>query len=128
MRLFRWTALAVGVVALFACTEVLKSGRCNQTSDCAAMQAYGAGYVCNNDLTLQGDGRCVPRCLTSSECTGGRICDSMARALGAACFLRRQTAGEGTVQAMMSEAVMLTEEGTLRSVPCAKGARRCAWG
>ena len=73
MGLFRWTVLGLAVAALFACTEVLKAGRCNQTSDCAAMQAYGAGYVCNNDLTLQGDGRCVPR-LPELQRVRGRPC------------------------------------------------------
>ena len=86
MGLFRWTALGLAVAALFACSEVLKAGRCNQTSDCAAMQAYGAGYVCNHDPTLQGDGRCVPRCQNSSECEGGRVCDFDGQGIGRCLF------------------------------------------
>ena len=73
MRLLQWMTV-VGLVALFACTEVPRSGRCDRTSDCAGMSTY-AGYVCNLDPTPQGNGRCVPACQNSGECEGGRICD-----------------------------------------------------
>jgi hypothetical protein len=73
MRLLQWMTV-VGLVALFACTEVPRPGRCDRTSDCAGMSTY-AGYVCNLDPTPQGNGRCVPACQNSGECEGGRICD-----------------------------------------------------
>jgi hypothetical protein len=75
MRPYRWTVLAAALLALAACSEALKPGRCDQTSDCVSMSSYGAGYVCNLDLTPQGNGRCVPKCMTTSECTDGRVCD-----------------------------------------------------
>ena len=73
MRLLQWMTV-VGMVALFACTEVPRPGRCDRTSDCAGMSTY-ARYVCNLDPTPQGNGRCVPACQNDGECEGGRICD-----------------------------------------------------
>ena len=95
MRLFQWTVLGLALVTFFACTEALKPGRCNQTSDCVAMSAYGAGYVCNLDFNQQGDGRCVPRCQSSSECTGGRICDADGQGVGRCLFPETPDGGGG---------------------------------
>lgn len=87
MVAFRWTVLGVAVVVgLSACYDTLRPGRCNQTSDCAAMSGYGAGYVCNLDFNQQGDGRCVPRCQNSSECEGGRVCDVDGQGVGRCLF------------------------------------------
>lgn len=75
MRAYRWTTLAVTLLALTACTDVLKAGRCNQTSDCAGMAGFGSDYVCNLDPNPQGNGRCVLKCTATSQCVGGRLCD-----------------------------------------------------
>ena len=75
MRLIGSTILLCGVVAVLGgCSEELRPGRCNQTSDCAGMPA-NAGQICNLDLTPQGNGRCVPACQNAGECEGGRVCD-----------------------------------------------------
>lgn len=86
MRLFRWTTLAGTLIALGACTDVLNPGRCNQTSDCVGMASYGAGYVCNLDPNPQGNGRCVLKCASTSECQGGRICDFDSHNIGRCLF------------------------------------------
>jgi len=73
MRYLRWFVPAAAVLAAAACTTAFNAGRCNQTSDCAAMAAY-AGDVCDLDPNIQGDGRCVPPCSSNTDCQGGRIC------------------------------------------------------
>ncbi len=75
MRLIGSSILFCGVVlVLGGCSEQLRVGRCNQTSDCAGMPVY-ADQICNLDPTPQGNGRCVPACQNARECEDGRVCD-----------------------------------------------------
>lgn len=96
MHLFRWTMLATVTIALGACSEALKPGRCDQTSDCVAMSAYGAGYVCNLDPTPQGDGQCVLKCVATTECQGGRVCDFDSHGIGRCLFPAADGGIDGT--------------------------------
>jgi hypothetical protein len=90
-----------GALVLAACSEQLRQGRCNQTSDCAAMAAY-ASYVCNLDPTSQGNGRCVPACQGPGDCEGGRICDVDSHGQGR-CLFPTSTDGGGDADGGMND-------------------------
>jgi len=81
MRNLRWLVPVAVALTAAACTTTLNPGRCNQTSDCAAMAAY-AGYVCDLDPNVQGDGRCVPPCSSNTDCQGGRTCSFDSQNIG----------------------------------------------
>lgn len=85
MRYLRWCVLSAVLAALAACTTPFYPGRCNQTSDCASMTGY-AGYVCDNDPNVQGDGRCVPPCNSTTDCQGGRACNLDTQGVGRCLF------------------------------------------
>ncbi len=85
MRLVRWIPVFGALWMVFACTAVPRPGRCDRTSDCTMMSGY-AGYVCNLDLTTQGDGRCVPGCNANADCRDGRYCDFDSQGVGRCLF------------------------------------------
>lgn len=85
MQLFRWIPVLGPVWLVFSCTAVPRPGRCDRTTDCTMMSGY-AGYVCNLDLTPQGDGRCVPGCHATGDCGGGRVCDFDSQGVGRCLF------------------------------------------
>ena len=65
-----------------------KPGRCNQTSDCASMSAYGAGYVCNLDFNQRGKASACLAARAPASAREAASVTSTARASGAACFPR----------------------------------------
>jgi hypothetical protein len=81
MRCPPWIVPVGAVLAAAACSTHFNPGRCDQTSDCQSMPGY-SGYVCDLDPISQGDGRCVPPCTTSSDCTGGRVCNFDSQGVG----------------------------------------------
>ena len=85
MHCLRWFVLVAFVLVVPACTTKLNPGRCNQTSDCTSMAAY-AGDVCDLDPNIQGDGRCVPPCNSTTDCQGGRICSFDSQGVGRCLF------------------------------------------
>lgn len=85
MRLLRWTTFMGPLWLVLSCTASPRPGRCDKTNDCTTMPGY-AGYVCNLDLTPQGDGRCVPHCNATSDCQGGRSCDFDSQGVGRCLF------------------------------------------
>jgi len=85
MRYLSWLVPVAFLLVVAACTTTFNPGRCNQTSDCAAMAAY-AGDICDLDPNIQGDGRCVPPCSSNTDCQGGRICSFDSQKVGRCLF------------------------------------------
>jgi hypothetical protein len=85
MRYLRWVIPVAAVLTAAACSTYFFPGRCDKTSDCQSMAGY-AGYVCDLDPDVQGDGHCVPPCNTSSDCFGGRVCNFDSQGVGRCLF------------------------------------------
>src|ERR1022692_3168228 len=85
MRYLRWLVLAAVLLITAACTTPFYPGRCDHTSDCSSMSGF-AGYVCDLDPNVQGNGRCVPPCNSTADCQGGRVCNFDSQGVGRCLF------------------------------------------